>query len=242
MPYPIHRFQAMCRLTPEEERRLLTLGDAEVVRRRGETFQHEGDVLSGFHLHLRGWISSSILLRSGHRLIQKIHLPGDMLGTPSMVLPKAADTLTAITEAVTAFVPYERIGQLFTEAPRLAALFTVAVQMERLTLMDVLAVSGNASAREQLARLLVDLHARLSPIGLVQDDSFHLPLTQEVMGDLLGLTAVHVNRTIRAMEADGLVSREGHRIRLLNLAALRDISPLPPRRPQFEPVWLPAPL
>ncbi len=242
MSYPIHRFQAICRLTPAEERHLTTLGDAEIVRRRGETFQREGDAPGGFHLHVRGWISSSILLRSGHRLIQKIHLPGDILGTPSMVLPQAADTLTAMTEAVTAFVPYERFGQLFTQAPRLAALFTIAVQMERLALMDVLAVTGNASAREQLARLLVDLHARLSPIGMVQDDSFHLPLTQEMLGDLLGLTSVHVNRTIRGMEADGLISREGHRVRLLNLPALREISPLPPRRLQFEPAWLPAPL
>ncbi|WP_322964860.1 Crp/Fnr family transcriptional regulator [Sphingomonas fuzhouensis] len=240
MPYPTHRFRAFCDLTPKEEQLLTTLGDAEVVRRRGETFQREGDSVSGFYLHIRGWISWSIVLRSGDRLIQKVHLPGDILASPSMVLPRAADTLTAMTEAVTAFVPYDRIRQLFTDAPRLAALFTVAVQMERLALMDVLAVTGNASAREQLARLLVDLHARLSPIGMVQEDSFHLPLTQEVMGDLLGLTAVHVNRTIRGMEADGLIAREAHRVRLLNLPVLRELSPLQPRRPQFEPAWLPA--
>ena len=242
MTYPIHRFRAFCNLTPAEENILETLGDAAIVRRRGETFQREGDVLGGFHLHIRGWISSSIVLRSGNRLVQKVHLPGDILGTPSMVLPRAADTLTAITEAVTAFVPYERFGQLFTSAPRLAALFTVAVQMERLALMDSLAVTGNASAREQLARFLVDLYARLSPIGMVQGDSFHIPLTQEVMGDLLGLTAVHVNRTIRGMEADRLIARESQRIHLLNLPALRDISPLPPRKPQFEPAWLPPAL
>lgn len=240
MPYPTHRFRAICNLTPAEEDIFASLSDGEVRRPRGETFQREGDAPGGFHLHIRGWISSSIILRSGNRLIQKVHLPGDILGTPSMVLPHAADTLTAITEAVTAFVPYERFGQLFMRAPRLAALFTVAVQMERLALMDSLAVTGNASAREQLARLLVDLHARLSPIGMVQDNSFHMPLTQEVIGDLLGLTSVHVNRTIRGLEADGLVAREAHRIRLLDLPALRNISPLPPRRPQFEPAWLPA--
>ncbi|WP_230483067.1 Crp/Fnr family transcriptional regulator [Sphingomonas sp. Leaf21] len=237
--YPIHRYRALAELTPQEERALLTLGEDEVVRRRGETFQREGDTARGVHMHIRGWISSSILLRSGNRLVQKIHLPGDILGTPSMVLPRAADTLTAITESVTAFVPYDRLGRLYRDLPRLAALFTMAVQLERLALMDALAVTGKASAREQLARLLIDLHARLTPIGAVEDEGFVLPLTQEIIGDLLGLTAVHVNRTIRALETEGLVARSGQRVRLLDLAALRRLSPLSQRQPQFEPTWLP---
>ena len=240
MAYRIHRFRAFADLTDKEVELLAGLGDAEVVRRRGETFQREGDSVAGFYLHVSGWIASSIILRSGNRLIQKVHLPGDMLGTPTMVLPRAADTLTAITESVTAFVPYERFGRLFEQAPRLAALFILAVQMERLALMDMLAATGNASAREQLARLLVDLHGRLSLLGAVEDDAFDLPLTQEVIGDLLGLTGVHVNRTIRALEEEGLIARAGQRIRLLDLAALRQLSPLPVRTPAFEPAWLPA--
>lgn len=240
MAYPIHRYQAFADLTPREIELIGTLGDAEVVRRRGETFQREGDTVSGFHLHIRGWIASWIVLRNGDRLIQKVHLPGDMLGTPSMVLTRAADTLTAITEAVTAFVPYERFGRIFEQAPRLAALFTVAVQMERLALMDMLAITGNASAREQLARLLVDLHTRPTPIGAVEDDAFDLPLTQEVIGDLLGLTGVHVNRTVRGLEEEGLIARTGHLVRLIALDRLRQLSPLPPRQPAFAPAWLPA--
>ena len=237
--YPIHRYEAFAALTPGEARALAELGDGEVVRRRGEIFQREGEATNGFHLHVRGWVTSSIVLRSGNRLIQKVHLPGDMLGTPSMVLPEAADTLTAVTESVTAFVPYERFGKLYETFPRLAALFTIATQMERLALMDALAMTGNASARERMARLLVDFHTRLSPIDLVVDDGFHLPLTQEIIGDLLGLTAVHVNRTIRGLEEEGLLARQGHRFQLLDLPALRRLSSLPPRRPQCEPNWLP---
>ena len=154
MVYPIHRFRALADLTSAEVELLVTLGEPETVRRRGETFQREGDTVGGFHLHIRGWIASSIILRSGNRLIQKVHLPGDMLGTPTMV--------------------------------------------------------------------------------------FDLPLTQEVIGDLLGLTGVHVNRTVRSLEEDGLIARTGHRVRLLDLDRLRQLSPLPPRQPGFEPAWLPA--
>lgn len=239
MHYPLHRYRGLAELTPAEEAALTGLGEPEVVHRKGETFQREGDPTPGFYLHISGWISSSIILRNGDRLIQKLHLPGDMLATPGMVLPRAADTLTALTEAVTAFVPSERFGRLFVEMPRVAALFTVAIQMERLALMDTLATTSNASARERLARLLVDLHMRLSAIGAVEEDSFHLPLTQEAIGDLIGLTPVHVNRTIRSMEEAGLIARQGHRFRLLDLPALRALAPLKPRQPQFEPAWLP---
>jgi len=241
LAYPIHRFRALADLTPAEEQTLLSLGQGETQRRRGETFQRQGEPAKGFHLHVSGWIASSLMLRSGDRLIQKVHLPGDMLSSPSMGLPNYADTLTALTEATTAFVPFARIGALFESAPRLAALFAIAIQMERLALMDMLAVTGNASAREQLARLLLDFHARLTPIGAVTNDTFDLPITQEVMGALLGLTGVHVNRTIRSLEDERLIARQGHRMHLLDLPGLQRLSPLQPRAPQFAPDWLPAP-
>lgn len=239
MTYPLHRYRAFADLTPAEEEALRSLGDPEVVHQKGETFQREGDAVQGFHLHLSGWIISSVVLRSGERQIQKVHLPGDMLGTPNAVLAKAADTLTAITRATTAFVPFARFGQLFADMPRLAALFTIAVQMERLTLLDMLAAACNASSEARLARFLLDLHQRLDAIGAVQQGSFHIPLTQEQMSDLLGMTPVHMNRMIRNFDRNGWIARHDHQIGLLDLDALRAISPLPLRQPAFEPGWLP---
>ena len=237
--YPLHRYRALADLTADEEEALLTLGDAKLTFSPRETIRSQGNAVSGFYLHLRGWVASSIMLPDGARLIQKVHLPGDMLGTPSMVLARAADTLTAITEASVTFVPFERLGAIYARLPRLAALFTIAVQAERLALMDTLAVTGRASAVQQLARLLLDLHARLTPLGLVEDDGFELPLSQEVIGDLTGLTAVHVNRKLREMREAGLIGREGTRVRILDLARLRALSPVAPRQLQVQPAWLP---
>ncbi|EZP53332.1 Crp/Fnr family transcriptional regulator [Sphingomonas sp. RIT328] len=237
--YPLHRYRALADLTRDEEAALVTLGDAPVTRPPGHMIRPEGAPVSGFYLHIRGWITSSIMLRNGARLIQKVHLPGDMLGTPSMVLPHAADTLTMVTEATVAFVPFTRLGALYTRLPRLAALVTFAAQAERVSLMDTLAVTGRASAREQLARLLLDLHARLLPLGLVVDDGFDLPLTQEAIGDLAGLTAVHVNRKLRDFREEGLIARDGTTIRLLDLPRLRALSPILPRALRFDAAWLP---
>lgn len=97
--YPIHRWQAFAKLTAAEQEALASLAQTEVTYKAGKTIRSEGDIASGFYLHTRGWVASSVSLPNGARLVQKVHLPGDILGASSMVLPRAADTLTAITEA-----------------------------------------------------------------------------------------------------------------------------------------------
>lgn len=240
--YPIHRWQAFANLTADEQHALVALADTEMERRAGEVIRTEGELVSGFYLQLRGWVASSVMLGSGARLIQKVHLAGDMLGTTSMVLPRAADTLTTLTDTTVAFVPFVKLRAIYAGFPRLAALMTFAAQVERLALMDTLVVTGRASAKEQVARLLLDLHARLTPLGAVDHDAFDLPLTQEVIGDLTGLTAVHVNRKLRELREDGVIEREGSRVHIVDLPALRALSPIGPRRVQFEPAWLPPAL
>jgi CRP/FNR family transcriptional regulator, anaerobic regulatory protein len=237
--YPLHRWQAVANLTPEERHALTTLGDVGVQYRAGTTIRREGTKVSGFYLHLNGWIASSILLQSGARFIQKVHLPGDVLGATSMVLTHAADTLTAITRADVSFVPFERLRPLYTRLPRLGALITFAAQAERLALIDALVVKGRASAKEQLARLFLDLHARLLPLGAVIDDEFDFPLTQEQIADLTGLTPVHVNRKLRELDATGLIVRKAKRLRIVDPIGLLAIAPIGTRQLRFEPPWVP---
>lgn len=239
MDYPLHRFEAMGSLTAADRSDLRQLATDTTRRSRGGVIHREGERLKGVHLLIDGWVASSLVLRSGKRLVQKIHLPGDIMGTPSMVLSEAADTLTVLTDARTAFVPERAMAEMFATKPRLTALFLMAVQLERLTLMDALASAGHGTAAENMAHFLLDLHARIGAYGGVRDDGFHLPVTQEMMGDLLGLTGVHVNRILREMGERGLIERKGQAIRLLDLPALRRLSPMPVRKPRFEPAWLP---
>lgn len=241
MPYPIHRYQQLANLTPAEESALLGLGDPEQEHQRHDVLQREGEPVSGFFLLVEGWAISSIDLVNGRRAIQKLHLPGDMMGTPNMALTTAAYRLTAVTNIVTTFVHFQRFGKLFHSNPRLAALFTVAVQLERLMLMDTLAVVGNVSSKERVARLLLDIHDRLMPLGAVDRKAFHLPITQEIMSDMLGMTSVHMNRVLRELDREGLIERWDHMIRLNDLNRLRSIAAMPVRKPAFEPNWLPEP-
>lgn len=240
--YPLHRWGAFAQLTADEQSFIAELASNETTRRAGATIRSEEDAVTGIYLLIEGWVTSSITLRSGARLIQKVHLPGDVLGATSMVLSKAADTLTAVTEVTFAFVSLERLRSIFSERPRLAALITFAAQAERLAVVDALVVKGRANAKEQLAYLIFDLHTRLTFLGAVKDDRFDLPLTQELIADLSGLTAVHVNRTLGALRADGLIEQKGRELHILDVDALRRLSPMSPRQLKYEATWLPSPL
>ncbi len=238
--YPLHRWRAFADLTSDEQDALVSLGDREVALRPGQVIRNQGDPVSGLYLLVRGWVFSSLELRDGRRIIQKVHLPGDMLGTPSMTLTKAADTLTAITGAVVAFVPFERVAALYSQMPRLSGLFTFAALAESVALLDAIVAVARLSADGRIARLLLDFHARLTIIGEVRNDAFDLPLTQEAIGDLTGMTNVHVNRTIRKLCDQGLIARKGRTFRLKDVDRLRALAPLPNRQLSAQPRWLPA--
>ena len=238
--YPLDRFTAMAALGAHDIATLRGLGDAAVAVRRHETIRREGQPVDSIWLMLHGWVASSMLLPGGQRQIVKVHIAGDMLGTPSMALQRAADTLTALTDGWVARVPLARVRALFDEAPRVAALLLMAVKWERVALMDAVAAIGKTSARERLAAFLLDLHQRLTQVGLTQGARFDLPLTQEQIGDALGLTSVHVNRTIRALEREGMIVRHGQTVTLQDLPMLQRLSPLPRRAPWFDADWLPA--
>ncbi|OAN66420.1 Crp/Fnr family transcriptional regulator [Sphingomonas sp. TDK1] len=239
--YPLTRFHEQATLTEAEAHALRGMGDPEILVRRNGTIRRERDPVDAIYLLLEGWATAAIRLPAGQRQIVKVHITGDMMSTPSMVLDTAADTLVAVTECRIAAVPLVRLRDVLIAYPRLGSLLLMGVQVERLALMDIVAAMGKSSARERMVRLLLDLHDRLAKIGAVEEGRFDLPLTQEVLGDVLGLTAVHVNRTMRLLEREGLIARHGQRIALGDIDRLRKISPLPPRRVRFDPVWLPGP-
>ena len=90
---------------------------------------------------------------------------------------------------------------------------------------------GRQSARSHLAHLLCELDVRLSGTARAEVAAFDLPLTQEQLADVLGLTSVHVNRTIQQLRAEGLIVSTGRTIRIPDIARLRGVG-------EFDPSYL----
>lgn len=214
------------------------LGEPPVVYARHAVIRREGEGMRYIYLLIEGWVASSMLLPGGDRQIIKLQLPGDMLGTSSMCLTITADTLSALTSVTVSRVPLAAFGALFAASPRFAAGVFLSAQRERVALMDRLAAVGRTPAIARVAALLLDVGERLGAAGLSRTDDFELPVTQEQVGDHVGLTAVHVNRIFRQLGDAGMIRRQRQRIELLDVVRLKSVSGRQERHPTHDGSWL----
>jgi CRP-like cAMP-binding protein len=171
----------------------------------------QGQPVAGASLLLSGWACRVSNLSDGRRQIVSLILPGDLIGTCGQRNPVAASTILALTEVATMPAPKPRgdqNGTGLTEAYALSMAWDEAYLLRNITRL------GRLSAYERTADLLLELHERLSLAGLARGNTFPMPLTQQTLADTLGLTTVHVNRTLQALRQDGSVTIGGGTVEL----------------------------
>ena len=234
----IARFCDFIDLAPAESSLIGDLIDANRKIGRGAMIRGAGAPVAHVFLLKEGWVTSSINLPNGAKQIVRVHLPGDILGTPSMASPRAAETLVAVTPAIVAPISLIAIRRLFTGAPRLGMALFLEAQQERILLMDRVTSLGRTSAAQALGAFLLYVHDRLDPIGEAHDRSFMLPLTMEQIADVLGITPTHVHRTFRELKARDLVLRSGSEMAIVDLDRMRQFAAIPTRDWVRNPVWL----
>jgi CRP-like cAMP-binding protein len=114
-------------------------------------------------------------------------------------------------ELVDALPVLRTLGEKSAHYQPLRRAWVAANRVEQGRLRDHVVRLGGLSAFERMAHLFMELHDRLSRVGLATPTSFHLPLKQDVIADLLGLSVVHVSRTVQSLKRDGLAQiRSGY--------------------------------
>lgn len=212
-------------LSPHDKTRISALAHKavrEAAPRRD--LIREGERPRGILIILDGWACAYKQLPDGRRQITSFLVPGD-LGEPKAHLLNEMDhSIGAITPARYAEIDAGDFARLVADSPGLArALWRHELTLSSINREWVLNV-GQRSAYERLAHLLCELFAKMEAAGLARGDSCDFPLTQADLGDATGLTAVHVNRTLQALRADGLIELRGRRLAIRDLAALRRVA------------------
>jgi CRP-like cAMP-binding protein len=199
-----------------EEQELAVAPRTEIVA------QDSGD--PSYFVLLRGWAACSKLLPDGRRQIINFAVPGDFLGLRGFLLPKADHAIVTITEAKVSQFPRQRMLDLIRDNPRFGAAVLWALSFEQAIVVEHLVNIGRRSALERTAHLLLELEARLGLVGLSHDGQFEVPVTQEDLGDALGLTTVHVNRVLRQLRAQGLLATRQRRVEILDRDRLQELA------------------
>ncbi len=211
-------------LSPEE---VAVLAEMQLPARpvaRNREIVSAGRKYDGVFVLLDGAAIRYRVLHDGRRQILNIVLPGDFIGFPGCFFDAALYTITALSDALVAPVSFARLLGLFQHHPRLAATLFCVFSCEAAMYAEHLIDVGRRSARERVGHFLLELLVRLQPIGLADERSYRMPLTQELIGDALGLSLPHVNRTLRQLREEGLVSIDGQQVLLNDIEALAAIA------------------
>lgn len=187
------------------------------IARERELMTHSSALLSGYAIR-------SKVVATGHRQILSIQIKGEMVDLQNSLLKVADHSVEMLTAGKVAMIPREAIERLVAERPALARAMWTATLVDGSISREWLANVGRRNARTRLAHLLCEFSLRLQVAGIGEQTGYELPMTQEQLADSTGLTAVHVNRTIKALERDGLIDRARPRsIHIGNWRQLADV-------------------
>lgn len=164
------------------------------------------------------------VLHDGRRHVLNLILPGDFVGVPGCMFEKSLYSISGLTDIVASVLSFDAVFDLFKRHPRLGTAMFWMAGHEAALFAEHLVGIGRQSAYERAARLLLELLVRMQMVGLADDQSYDLPLTQELIADTLGLSVPHVNRTLRRLREDGLISFEGSRLTCLDVSALSRVA------------------
>jgi CRP-like cAMP-binding protein len=157
-----------------------------------------------------GWVCSYKLLPSGTRQIIDFQIPGDFLGLRSVLFRTADHNAETMTTVEVSLVSSNDLLDGLEKTPRLAAAVLWAASRDEAMVVEHLVNIGRRSAVERTAHLLLELGARLTIVGLGNKKGYACPLSQYMLADALGLTAVHINRILRQLREQGLMTfRDG---------------------------------
>jgi len=194
------------------------LATLERFDRRNRSFQpghemmHEGQVNASAFILAEGWACSYKMLPDGGRQIVDFQVPGDFLGLRSILFRTADHNIEAVTRIEASEVMTSDLLEAFSGAPRLAIGILWAASRDEAMVVEHLVNLGRRSAEERTAHFLLELSARLALVGKGDRTGFDCPLTQYHLADALGLSAVHVNRVLRHLREDGLVTFKRGRV------------------------------
>jgi CRP-like cAMP-binding protein len=197
-----------------------SLGDQRRQIRKNNDLVVAGRSSRTFFLNHSGWLFRYKILHNGDRQIVDFILPGQIFGLQACFFKASLYSIAAVTDASVSAIPLEAVDSVFEQnLPLAKALFWSAV-CEAAIVGEHLIDAARRSACERVSHLMLELFVRLKATGQTDGMSFNMPLTQELIGDALGLTTVHVNRTLRSLREDGLIKLSNKCVTILNFDAL----------------------
>jgi len=185
---------------------------------------YEGQTDHRAYILQSGWACCYKLLPDGGRQVITFSLPGDFMGLRSVLLRTSDHSFASVSDVTLSSIAVPRMIRVFSEFPRLGAALLWAVSRDEAVMVEHLVGIGRRSAIERMAHFFLELGQRLQLVGMATDTKFECPLNQYLLADALGLTAIHVNRVLRQLREQGLITLKTHHVVIDDLKGLMKLA------------------
>lgn len=227
----LQKLRARGNVSAEEEQVIFELISHSIEVPAHRTFIQAGRELNESTLLLDGWMARAKDLQSGQRQLVELQLPGDFVDLHGFTLKRLDHDIVTVTQCLIAVVPHERLRRMTERYPYLTRLYWLMTNIDAAIQREWTLSLGRRTAIQRVAQLFCELRLRLEVTGDVEENSYDFPFTQTELGEFVGLTPVHVNRTVQELRRRGLLELERRRAKVLDVDKIESVA-------EFDPCYL----
>jgi CRP-like cAMP-binding protein len=216
----IRHLESITVLSDDDKHVLVNLPMQVLDLKADQDIVREGDRPTRCCVILEGFACTFKHTGRGKRQIMNFHIPGDIPDLQSLHLTFLDSSLGTITPCKAGFVQHEHLLHACEQHHRISTAFWRASLVDAAIFREWVMNIGQREAYARLAHLLCETMTRMKAVGLCEDDSCELPMTQTELGDAMGLSTVHINRTLQELRRDKLITLKGGKLRVLDWEGL----------------------
>ncbi|HEX8217340.1 MAG TPA: Crp/Fnr family transcriptional regulator [Allosphingosinicella sp.] len=219
----VRKFERRARLADEDREALLALPHQVRQIPAGGHIIRDGDKPEYCCLLLTGFAFRHKITGEGGRQVLALHIAGDFVDLQNSLLEVSDHNVQTLTAAEVALIPRDVIKQLALERPAIGVAMWVDTLVDSSIFREWVVNVGRRDARTRVCHILCEFSLRLEEAGLAENHRYELPMTQEQLADAVGLTSVHVNRVLRQLGEEGLISRDKRVIVIEDWSRMADV-------------------
>lgn len=230
----VRKLTSVSRLSDEEQRVLRDLPMTVTQLRPDQDIVREGDKPSRSCLLLEGFATTYKITNDGRRQIMAFHIPGTVPDLQSMLLAVLDASIDTIVPCTVGFIEHRSLLAICERYPGIMQALWRETLVDSAIFREWMLGLGQRDAYTRMAHFFCEHHLRMRSIGRCKDGECDLPVSQSLLGEILGISTVHVNRTLQELRRDGVVGFGAGRLLVPDLTLLLERSGLQPAYLQLK--------
>ena len=196
----------------------------------GQHLIEDGSVLDAVFLFVDGWATSTLEINTGDSQILEIFGPGSIAGLGRLGdIDMANYSITALQKVYAYKMDVDALRLACSQNEELSRWLSNLLARQTQRTHRHLTALGQLPARGRLAFVMLRILAVAQKLGEPNNGQpIPLPMTQDFIGNMLGLTNVSVSKMMTALRNEGLIDYSRNRFVIKDVAALSDICGMEP--------------